>query len=372
MALNLHFKQPALLATLAALTLSLAACGGPTTTTAESPAEGESPAATDRESPAESPTAADDGTGVSGQIALDGSSTVFPISEAVSEEFQRANSGVQVTVGTSGTGGGFEKFCNGETDISNASRPIEQDEIEACESKGIEFIELPVAFDALSVVVHPQNDWAQCLTTEELKRIWEPAAQGQITNWNQVRPDFPDVPLALYGPGTDSGTFDYFTDAISGEEGESRGDYTASEDDNVLVQGVAGDRGAIGYFGYAYYEQNQDRVKLVGIDDGDSANGEGCVTPSAETVLDNTYQPLARPLFIYVSTKAAERPEVKAFVEFYMDEANKQLIESTGYVPLSDPIYDKALARFQENKTGTVFEGGSAVGVSLEDLLEQE
>jgi phosphate transport system substrate-binding protein len=304
-------------------------------------------------------------------IAIDGSSTVFPITEAMAEEFQIANPGVQVTVGVAGTGGGFEKFCAGETDISNASRPIEADEMEACEQGGVEYIELPIAYDALSVVVNAQNDWVDCLTTEELKKIWEPTAQETVSNWNQVRDGFPDQPLVLYGPGTDSGTFDYFTDAINGEEGASRGDYTASEDDNVIVQGVASDAGALGYFGLAYYEENKDSLKAVGVDDGDSANGDGCIPPSAATVDDTTYQPLARPLFIYVKKEALSRPEVQNFVNYYLDLANRELVTEVGYVPLNDSIYQAVQQRLADQTTGTVFEDGSTVGVKLLDVLSQ-
>ena len=304
-----------------------------------------------------------------GSIAVDGSSTVFPITEAMAEEFQKANPGVKVTVGVSGTGGGFKKFCAGETDISDASRPIKEKEIKLCEDAGIEFIELPVSFDALSVVIHPENDWAQCLKVEDLKKMWESAAQGKIQTWKQVNDEFPDEKLALYAPGTDSGTFDYFTDAINGEEGESRGDFTASEDDNVLVQGVSGDKNALAYFGYAYYEENKGSIKAAGIDDGDPDNGEGCVEPSTETVLDGTYQPLARPIFIYVKKSALERPELKAFVEFYMDPANKDFVSETGYVALPDDLYAKAQARITEGKTGSIFPGGSTVGVKLADVL---
>ncbi|MBD2463815.1 PstS family phosphate ABC transporter substrate-binding protein [Oscillatoria sp. FACHB-1407] len=315
---------------------SLAACasGGDQTATTESPA------ATD--------TAASPASDLSGDILVDGSSTVFPIGEAMAEEFMAANPNVRVTVGTSGTGGGFEKFCNGETVVSNASRQIKDEEIALCQEKGVEFIELPVAYDALTVVVNPQNDWATCLTTDELKTVWEPGAQGTVTNWNQVRADFPDAPLDLFGPGTDSGTFDYFTDEINGEEGASRGDFTASEDDNVLVQGVEGDVNALGYFGYAYYAENQDRLKAVEID-----SGSGCVAPSPETVVDGTYTPLSRPLFIYVSKQAAdERPEVKAFIDFMLDPANKGFVEETGYVPMADDIYTQVKERFEKGETG--------------------
>ncbi|MDX2212627.1 MAG: PstS family phosphate ABC transporter substrate-binding protein [Oculatellaceae cyanobacterium bins.114] len=317
---------------------SLAACasGGDQTATTESPAATETTAA---ESPA---------SDLSGDVLVDGSSTVFPISEAMAEEFMAANPNVRVTVGTSGTGGGFEKFCNGETVVSNASRQIKDEELEACAAKGIEVIELPVAYDALTVVVNPENDWATCLTTDELKTIWEPGAQGTVTNWNQVRADFPDAPLVLFGPGTDSGTFDYFTDEINGEEGASRGDFTASEDDNVLVQGVEGDVNALGYFGYAYYAENQDRLKAVEVD-----SGSGCVAPSPEDVINGTYTPLSRSLFIYVSKQAAtERPEVKAFIDFILDPANKAFVEETGYVPLADDAYTGAKERFEAGETG--------------------
>ncbi len=309
---------------------------------------------------------ATDGTGLSGSVLIDGSSTVFPVSEAVAEEFGLQNPDVRVSVGVSGTGGGFKKFCAGETDISDASRPIKQSEIEMCTENGIEFIELPVAFDGLTVVVNPQNDWATCMTVEDLKTIWEPSAQGVITKWSQVRPEWPDEPLSLYGPGTDSGTFDYFTDAIVGEEGASRGDYTASEDDNVLVQGVANDQYALGYFGFAYYVENQDKLKAVAID-----GGNGCVEPSVETINNGTYQPLSRPIFIYVSTKALERPEVEAFVNFYLDNA-AELAEEVGYVGLPERAYELAKERVAKRITGSVFSGGSQVGVSIEELLEIE
>lgn len=333
----------ALTFSLVALLGGLAACGAPTTETPDAAApEG-------AETEAAGGEAASD---LSGSIGIDGSSTVFPVSEAMAEEFMAANPGVRVTVGTSGTGGGFEKFCAGETQISNASRPIKQEELDACTAAGIEVIELPVATDALTVVVNPENDWAQCMTIEELNTIWAPEAQGTVSNWNQVRPDFPDAPLALYGPGTDSGTFDYFTDTVNGEEGASRGDFTASEDDNVIVQGVAGDTNALGYFGYAYYTENQDSLKSVEID-----GGEGCVAPTEEAVLDGTYAPLARPLFIYVSKQAAdEKPEVKAFIDFYLDPANAELVGETGYVPLSDETYALAKERFDKGEVGTFVE----------------
>jgi len=268
------------------------------------------------------------GDGLSGTVKIDGSSTVAPLSEAAAEFFREEQPGVNVTVGTSGTGGGFEKFCNGETDISDASRPIDEEEAAACEQNGIEFVELPIANDALTVVVNPENDWAECLTTEQLQKIWEPGSE--VTNWNQVDPSFPSENLELFGPGTDSGTFDYFTDEINGEEGASREDYSPSEDDNVIVQGVAGSKGGLGYFGYTYFEENSDQLKAVKID-----SGNGCVEPSAETARDGSYTPLARPLFIYPSKAAVEKPEVKAFLEFYI-ENDAEIAEAAQYIPLSE------------------------------------
>ena len=267
---------------------------------------------------------------LSGEIIIDGSSTVAPLMKLTAEDFQDANGGVTVAVGTSGTGGGFEKFCAGETDISNASRPIKDEEAQACADAGIEFIEVLVANDALSVVVNPDNDWATCLTVEQLKIMWEPAAEGTINNWNQVDPSFPDQALTLFGAGTDSGTFDYFTKEINGEEGASRTDYNPTEDDNVTVTGVNGDVGALGYFGFSYLEENMDSVKAVAID-----GGEGCVEPSAENVQAGTYTPLARPLFIYIATESAARAEVKAFVQFFVDNQDA-IVEEALYVPLDD------------------------------------
>ncbi len=273
--------------------------------------------------------------GLTGMVRIDGSSTVFPVTEAVAEEFQIANRGVRVTVGISGTGGGFKKFCSGETDISDASRPIKESELEACRAEGIDPIQVTVGYDGLAVMVNPSNTFASCMTVDELKRIWEPSSQ--VSRWNQVRSEWPDGELELYGPGTDSGTFDYFTEAIVGEEDASRPDFTASEDDNVLVQGIAGDRYALGYFGYAYYAENQDKLRLVAID-----SGNGCVEPTPETVQSGEYSPLSRPLFIYLSRNAMERPEVKAFVEFYLTNA-EQLVPDVGYVPLSAESYAASL-----------------------------
>jgi phosphate transport system substrate-binding protein len=304
---------------------------------------------------------------LSGAVRGDGSSTVFPIMEAIAEEFQKENPNVRVTVGISGTGGGFKKFCAGETDVSNASRPIKESETESCAGAGVEFVEIPIAFDGLSVMVNPANEFVSCLAVPDLKKIWEPAAQGKITRWSQVRQGWPDEELHLYGAGTDSGTYDYFTEAIVGEEGASRGDFTSSEDDNVIVQGIAGDPNALGFFGYAYYEQNKDRLKLVEID-----GGEGCVAPSPETIANGTYQPLSRPLFVYVRTTALQRPEIKAFVNFALENA-PALVAETGYIPLPDEVYDLARQRVESGTTGSVYAGGgSQVGTRLQDLLRAE
>jgi phosphate transport system substrate-binding protein len=266
---------------------------------------------------------------LSGTVKVDGSSTVAPLTTAAAEFFREEQSGVQVTVGTSGTGGGFEKFCAGETDISDASRPIDtEEEVPVCEENGVEYAEIPVANDALTVVVNPQNDWADCLTTDQLKKIWEPGSK--VSSWKDVDPSFPDQKLELFGPGTDSGTFDYFTDVINGEEGASREDYQPSEDDNVIVQGVAGSEGGLGYFGYTYFEENADQLKAVKID-----SGNGCVEPSSETARDGSYAPLSRPLFIYPSKASLDKPEVKAFLDFYL-ENDAEIAEAAQYIPLSD------------------------------------
>ena len=300
-------------------------------------------------------------------IKIDGSSTVYPITEAVAEEFQKAKRGsIKVTVGISGTGGGFKKFSRGEIDISDASRPIVKKEMDACKEAGIEYIELPVAYDGIAVMVNPKNNWVTSMTPEDLKKIWEPAAERKVTKWNQVNPKWPDVPLKLYGPGVDSGTFDYFTEAIVGKSRASRGDFTASEDDNVLVQGVATDRSALGFFGYAYYAENTDKLKLIAID-----GGKGPITPSEQTIMDGTYQPLSRPIFIYVNKKAAERSEVREFVEFYLKNAHK-LVKQVKYVPLPDRAYKLAEERFVRRVVGTVFGGEPKIGMRIEDLLKLE
>jgi phosphate transport system substrate-binding protein len=302
-------------------------------------------------------------------VKVDGSSTVYPITEAVAEEFQKSKKNqIKVTVGISGTGGGFKKFCRGETDVSDASRPILKKEMDDCRAAGIEYYELPVAFDALTVVINPKNTFIKSLTVEELKKIWEPGAQGKVTRWNQVNPAWPDAPLKLFGAGSDSGTFDYFTEAIVGKAKSSRGDYTASEDDNVLVQGVARDANAIGYFGYAYYVENKDKLKAVPIVE---KAGKAAVAPSVESVINGSYQPLARPIFIYVNARSLAKPEVKEFVEYYMKNGAK-LSKEVKYVPLPDKAYPMAWNNLVKGKTGTVFGGEAEVGVTIDELLRRE
>ena len=301
-------------------------------------------------------------------VKVDGSSTVYPVTEAVAEDFQKAKKQkVKVTVGISGTGGGFKKFCRGETDVSNASRPILKSEMADCQKAGIEYYELPVAFDALTVVINPKNSFIKQLTVAEMKKMWEPAAQGKVTRWNQVNPQWPDQPIKLFGPGADSGTFDYFTEAVVGKAKSSRGDFTASEDDNVLVTGVARDVNGLGYFGYAYYIENKDKLKAVPIV---NATGQA-VGPSIEAVLKGSYNPLARPIFIYVNAKSLGKPEVKEFVEYYLKNGSK-LAQEVKYVPLPDSAYRAALEHVQKGKKGTVFGGTAEVGVTIEELLKRE
>lgn len=314
-----HSKRARIAAVVGAAGLTLAACGG---------GDGGS----------------GDGSGdaLSGPVVIDGSSTVEPLSSAAAELFMGENPDTNVTVGTSGTGGGFEKFCAGETDISDASRPIKDSEIATCEKNNIAYTELLVANDALSVVVNKDNDWAQCLTVEQLKKIWEPGSK--VKSWNEVDPSFPNEPLELFGPGSDSGTFDYFTEAINGEEGESRTDYNPSEDDNVLVQGVASTKPAMGYFGYTYLEENADKLKAVEIDGGD-----GCVAPSAEGAQDGSYKPLSRTLFIYVSDAGLKKPQVTAFTEFYL-ENNAEIVEAAGFIPLTDEQSQTAKSELDDLK----------------------
>jgi phosphate transport system substrate-binding protein len=301
-------------------------------------------------------------------IKIDGSSTVFPITEGVAEDFQKAKKGaVKVTVGISGTGGGFKKFCRGEIDIGNASRPILAKEMEACKAAGIEYFELPVAFDALTVVVNPKNSFIKQMTVAELKALYEPAAQGKITRWNQVNPAWPDQPVKLFGAGADSGTFDYFTEAIVGKSKSSRGDFTASEDDNVLVQGISSDVNAIGYFGFAYYAENQNKLRAVPV-----VNPKGqAVSPSEAAVLAGTYEPLSRPIFIYVNAKSMAKPEIKEFVEYMMKNSAK-IAKEVKYVPLPAKAYTSFMDHVNKGKKGTVFGGKNQVGLTIDELLSRE
>jgi len=301
-------------------------------------------------------------------VKIDGSSTVFPITEAVAEEFQKAKKNqIKVTVGISGTGGGFKKFCRNETDISGASRPILKKEMDDCKAAGVEYFELPVAFDALTVVINPKNTFIKQLTIAEMKKMWEPSAQGKVTKWNQVNPAWPDAPMKLFGPGADSGTFDYFTEAVVGKSKSSRGDFTASEDDNVLVQGVSRDVNGLGYFGFAYYVENRDKLKAVPI-----VNEKGQpVLPSFDAVIAGTYTPLARPIFIYVNVKSLDKPEVKEFVEYYMTHGAK-LAKEVKYVPLPNAAYRTAWEHVTKGKKGTVFGGIAEVGITIEELLRRE
>lgn len=330
-------KRVVRFATAASITVllgALAACGGAETATTGGDTATSEPA----------------DAGLAGDVLIDGSSTVFPISEAMAEEFGAANSGVNVTVNLSGSGGGFKKFCAGETDISNASRPIKDKEVTLCGDAGIEFIEVPVAYDGLTIVVNPENDWAQCLTIEQLNAMWSPDAESSgVDTWAKADSAFPDEPLALYGPGADSGTFDYFTDEVNGDEGVSRGDYQASEDDNLIVNGVQGEKGGLGYFGYAYYEENQGALKAAEIQ---NESGD-CVAPSRETISDGSYNPMSRPLFFYVKVDSYDsKPQVKAFVDYMIDPSNASLIGDVGYVPLPADAVAASQARLSEKKTG--------------------
>ena len=301
-------------------------------------------------------------------IAIDGSSTVYPITQKIVEEYQTSQKKpVNIEVEFSGTGGGFDKFCRGETDINNASRPIQLEEMEVCNNSEVRYIELPVAFDALTVVVNPKNDWLDSITLEELAQIWSPDAEGKIISWNQIRPNFPNQPLNLYAPGQDSGTFDYFTEAVVGEAGASRTDYTASEDDDVLVQGVSQDSNALGYFGLAYYEQRADEMKAIAVD-----NGNGAVLPSIETVEQAQYQPLSRPLFIYVNIASAQKNQsLKQFIDFYLDQA-PELVSEVGYVPLPEEAYHIDKVTFNKGEVGTVFEGQSQFNLTIPELLRKQ
>jgi phosphate transport system substrate-binding protein len=352
MALKIFKSRPSIVAATVMIALSLVACGDNTSTTTQSTQTGSNTNTATTE-------------GLSGSIRVDGSSTVAPISKAVAQEFAKVNPGVKVPVGTSGTGGGFKKFCAGDTDISNASRPIKSKEAEECAKNNVEFVELPIAVDGLTLVVNKENTWATCLTVDELKKMWSPDAQGKVTNWKQVKDSFPDEKLSLFGPGPDSGTFDYFTEAINGKSKASRTDYQPSEDDNILVQGVVGSKGSLGYFGVAYYEENANKLKAVEVD-----AGKGCVAPTIENINSGKYAPLSRPLFLYVSKKSLERPEVKAFMDFYLDK-DESLVRKVGYVTLPSDALPKVKERLKAGKTGTTFAGEHA-GKSIAELLAKD
>lgn len=300
-------------------------------------------------------------------VKVDGSSTVYPITEGIAEDFQKENKSMKVTVGVSGTGGGFKKFCRNEIDISNASRPILQREIDECKKEGVVYYELPVAFDALTVVVSPRNDFIKQLTVDELKTLWEPAAQGKVTNWSQVNPKFPNRPIVLFGPGADSGTFDYFTEAVTGKSKSSRGDFTASEDDNVLVQGVSNNPNGLAYFGFAYYAENKNKLRPVSI-----VNKDGkAVLPSEQSVMNGSYNPLSRPIFIYVNAKSLDKPEVRKFVEYFMANASR-ISKEVKYVPFSDTVYQANMNHIKNKRVGTIFGGKNEVGMTVEDLVKRE
>lgn len=302
-------------------------------------------------------------------VKIDGSSTVYPITQAVADQFQEVKKGtMQVTVAVSGSGGGFRKFCRGEIDIVNASRPILKNEMKECKNTGVQYVEIPVAFDALTVAIHPGNTWSRAMTVAQLKRIWEPAAEGKITHWNQIDSAWPAEAIKLFGPARDSGTYDYFTEAVIGKTKSSRADFSRSEDDTGLVRAVAGDKNGLGFLGFAYYVENQDKVAAVAIDNG---NGQGAVLPSVETVEDGSYQPLSRPMFIYVSLKAAEKPEVKEFVEFYLKNA-LLLVKETHFFPLPPRAYTTMLGHFNKKRAGTVFNGVPVIGLTIDELIRRE
>jgi len=299
-------------------------------------------------------------------VRIDGSSTVYPITEGIAEDFQKSTK-IRVTVGVSGTGGGFKKFCRGEIDVANASRPITQNEIADCAKQGIRFYEMPVAFDAMTVVIHPKNTFVKQLTIQQLRKMWEPAAQGKITHWNQIDPTWPNQRLSLFGPGADSGTFEYFTEAVNGKSKASRGDFTASEDDNILVKGVSTHPFGLGYFGYAYYEENKTTVKAVPIVNKDGV----AVYPNEKSVMDGTYNPLARPIFIYIKEDSLKQPHVRRFVEFYMKNVSR-ITKEIKFVPLPDKVYIANLKHIEKNRVGSVFGGHNKVGMTIEELVNAE
>ncbi len=351
--LNMFANQHKVTLVLLPLALSLAMLGG----CKNKPVDGEV---------AKNPDAAATSSSGTGDIKIDGSSTVFPISEAIAESFGKANPGKKVSVAESGTGGGFKKFCRGEIDINDASRPILQKEIDECKAKGIDYLEVPIAYDALTVIINPANTWAANMKVAELKKMWEPAATAKVMKWKDVNPAYPDSKMALYGAGRSSGTFDYFTEAINGKAKEGRTDYTATEDDNVTVKGVISDKNALGYLGFAYYEANKTKLKAVGID-----SGKGAVLPSIETAKNGTYTPLARPLFIYVSSKSLEKPGVKEFVDYYIAQIPKASAE-TKYIPLPETAYAKINEKVKAKKLGTVFGGKEAIGLKIDEILAKE
>jgi phosphate transport system substrate-binding protein len=299
-------------------------------------------------------------------VRIDGSSTVYPITEGVAEDFQKETK-IRVTVGVSGTGGGFKKFCRGEIDVANASRPITQNDSADCANQGIRFYEMPVAFDAMTVVIHPKNTFVKQLTIQQLRKMWEPAAQGKITHWNQIDPTWPNQRLSLFGPGADSGTFEYFTEAVNGKSKASRGDFTASEDDNILVKGVSTHPFGLGYFGYAYYEENKTTVKAVPIVNKDGV----AVYPNEKSVMDGTYNPLARPIFIYIKEDSLKQPHVRRFVEFYMKNVSR-ITKEIKFVPLPDKVYIANLKHIEKNRVGSVFGGHNKVGMTIEELVNAE
>jgi phosphate transport system substrate-binding protein len=306
-------------------------------------------------------------TDVDSVISIDGSSTVFPITSAVAEAFQAENPEAEMNVSFSGTGGGFERFCSGETEINDASRPISKQEMEACSNNEIRYYELPIAFDAITVVVNPDNTWAEDITLEELETAWSPESQRTVKTWQQLRASWPNRPLKLYGPGTDSGTYDYFTDVVVGEGQDSRSDFSASEDDSILVDEISRDPEALGYFGFAYYEDNQDRLKALGVD-----SGSGPMVPSRDTVEQGRYQPFSRPLFIYVNSKALQdNPVLQDFVQFYLENASG-FAETVGYVPLPEESYDVALTQVYRNKVGTAFDGTLQPGLTIGEVLQKQ
>ncbi|MDE2938716.1 MAG: PstS family phosphate ABC transporter substrate-binding protein [Chloroflexota bacterium] len=355
-----------------AIPMVLVACGGSSSTeetgSGSSGSGGAGGSAAPSAGGSESmPVAVDAGqySSLKGDIEIDGSSTVFPITEAVAEEFGILSEGnVRITVGVSGTGGGFKKFCNGEIQISDASRPIKASEVQLCSETGIEYIEIPVAIDGLTVIVNTGNTWTQCMTVDELRTMWAPESEDVVTRWDQVRPGWPSDKMEMYAPGVDSGTFDYFTETVNGEGGASRGDFTASEDDNLIIQGVSGGKNGVGYLGYSYYGENAGKLKAVEID-----GGSGCIAPTDEAINNGAYTPLSRPLFIYVRKDAASTPHIAEFIRYFLGKEGQALAAEVGYIPYPQAVYDLALARFENGTTGTVFGGENPMRGPVEQVL---